>query len=222
MKESSGQRLALEAGDIDIARNLEPGDFDAVAKNADLGTTECAEGHGLLHQPQPEEREPCRSPRCSEAFKYLVDYDAIGSTIIKGIGEIHQSFLPKGVLGALDENPYKFDVAKAKELLAKAGLADGFTVTMDVRNGQPVTGIAESFQQTLGTGRREAGDHPGRRQADADEVPRPQPRHVYRPVGHRTISTRTRMPKPSPATRTTPTKARTRRLPGAMPGTFRN
>ncbi len=34
--------------------------------------------------------------------------------------------------------------------MAKAGLADGFTVTMDVRNGQPVTGIAESFQQTLG------------------------------------------------------------------------
>ncbi len=58
-------------------------------------------------------------PEVREAFKYLVDYDAIGSTIIKGIGEIHQSFLPKGVLGALDENPYKFDVAKAKELLGQ-------------------------------------------------------------------------------------------------------
>ncbi len=41
------------------------------------------------------------------------------------------------------------DVAKAKELLAKAGLKDGFTVTMDVRNTQPVTGIAENVQQTL-------------------------------------------------------------------------
>ena len=61
-----------------------------------------------------------------EAFKYLVDYDAIGETLIKGIGEIHQNFLPKGVLGALDDKPYKLDVAKAKELLAKAGLPDGF------------------------------------------------------------------------------------------------
>ena len=41
-------------------------------------------------------------------------------------------------------------MAKAKELLAKAGLPDGFSVTMDVRNTQPVTGIAESMQQTLG------------------------------------------------------------------------
>ncbi len=126
-------------------------------------------------------------PEVREAFKYLVDYDAIGETLIKGIGEIHQNFLPKGVLGALDDNPYKLDVAKAKELLAKAGLPDGFSVTMDVRNTQPVTGIAESIQQTAGAGRHQDRDHPRRRQADADQVPRPQPRHVYRPVGRRLL-----------------------------------
>jgi len=149
MKESSGQRLALEAGDIDVARNLEPGDFDAVSKNADLATTNAPKGT-VYYISLNQKNANLAKPEVREAFKYLVDYDAIGSTLIKGIGEIHQSFLPKGVLGALDENPYKLDVAKAKELLTKAGLADGFTVTMDVRNGQPVTGIAESFQQTLG------------------------------------------------------------------------
>jgi peptide/nickel transport system substrate-binding protein len=82
-------------------------------------------------------------------MKYLVDYDAIGQTFIKGIGEIHQTFLPKGLLGASDEKPYKLDVAKAKELLAKAGLKDGFTITMDVRNTQPVTGIAEAVQRSF-------------------------------------------------------------------------
>ncbi|TGR60008.1 ABC transporter substrate-binding protein, partial [bacterium M00.F.Ca.ET.194.01.1.1] len=49
-----------------------------------------------------------------------------------------------------DDNPFKLDVAKAKELLAKAGLPDGFKVTMDVRVGQPTKGMAESIQQTLG------------------------------------------------------------------------
>ncbi|WP_371071099.1 MULTISPECIES: ABC transporter substrate-binding protein [unclassified Sinorhizobium] len=148
MKESSAQRLALEAGDIDIARNLEPGDYEAVAKNADLATTSAPKGtvyYVSLNQKNPN----LVKPEVQEAFKYLVDYDAIGSTLIKGIGEIHQTFLPKGVLGELDENPYKLDAAKAKELLAKAGLPDGFSVTMDVRNTQPVTGIAESMQQTL-------------------------------------------------------------------------
>lgn len=148
MKESAGQRLALEAGDIDVARNLEPNDLAAVSQNADLKTTSAPKGtvyYISLNQKNPN----LAKPEVREAFKYLVDYDAIGETLIKGIGEIHQTFLPKGVLGELDENPYKLDVAKAKELLAKAGLADGFSVTMDVRNTQPVTGIAESFQQSL-------------------------------------------------------------------------
>ncbi|WEX76640.1 ABC transporter substrate-binding protein [Sinorhizobium numidicum] len=149
MKESSGQRLALEAGDVDVARNLEPGDYEAVSKNGDLATTSAPKGT-VYYISLNQKNEKLAKPGVRQAFKYLVDYDAIGATLIKGIGEIHQSFLPKGVLGALDENPYKFDVAKAKELLAKAGYPDGFTVTMDVRNTQPITGVAESFQQTLG------------------------------------------------------------------------
>ncbi|WP_416064968.1 ABC transporter substrate-binding protein [Rhizobium sp. ZK1] len=148
MKESSAQRLALEAGDIDIARNLEPGDLDAVSKNADLTTTNAPKST-VYYVSLNSKNENLKKPEVQEAFKYLVDYDAIGATLIKGIGEIHQTFLPTGQLGALNENPYKLDVAKAKELLAKAGLPDGFSVTMDVRNTQPVTGIAESMQQTL-------------------------------------------------------------------------
>ena len=40
-------------------------------------------------------------PEVRQAFKYLVDYDALSTTILKGIGEIHQSFLPKGDLGRI-------------------------------------------------------------------------------------------------------------------------
>ncbi|RWM09374.1 MAG: ABC transporter substrate-binding protein [Mesorhizobium sp.] len=149
MKESSAQRLALEAGDIDVARNLEPNDLDAIAKNADLTTTSAPKGT-VYYISLNQKNANLAKPEVREAFKYLVDYDALSSTILKGIGEIHQSFLPKGDLGAVDDNPFKLDVAKAKELLAKAGLPDGFSVTMDVRTGQPTTGMAESIQQTLG------------------------------------------------------------------------
>ncbi|TCM58361.1 peptide/nickel transport system substrate-binding protein [Rhizobium sp. PP-F2F-G48] len=147
LKESSGQRLALENGDIDIARNLEPNDLESTAGKEDIVQTSAPKGtvfYFSLNQKNPN----LAKPEVVEAFKYLVDYDAIGSTLIKGVGEVHQTFLPKGVLGELDEKPFKFDVAKAKELLAKAGLPDGFTVTMDVRSNQPTTGIAESIQQT--------------------------------------------------------------------------
>lgn len=147
MKESAGQRLALEAGDIDVARNLEPGDLDAISKKDGLATVSAPKGT-VYYISLNQKNANLAKPEVREALKYLVDYDAIGATLIKGIGEIHQTFLPKGQLGAIDDKPYKLDVAKAKELLEKAGLKDGLTVTFDVRNTQPVTGIAESFQQT--------------------------------------------------------------------------
>ncbi|WP_181178340.1 ABC transporter substrate-binding protein [Mesorhizobium sp. B4-1-3] len=149
MKESSTQRLALEAGDIDVARNLDPNDLDAVAKNDEISLSSAPKGT-IYYLSLNQRNEKLARPEVRQAFKYLVDYDAIGTTLIRGIGEIHQTFLPKGVLGELEENPFKLDVAKAKELLDRAGLKDGLSVTMDVRSGQPVTGIAESIQQTAG------------------------------------------------------------------------
>ena len=82
-------------------------------------------------------------------MKYLVDYDAIVDTILKGSAQSHQAFLPEGFLGAIADTPYKLDVAKAKELLAKAGLPDGFKVTMDTRNNSPTKDIAQAIQATM-------------------------------------------------------------------------
>ncbi|ASV85780.1 putative solute-binding component of ABC transporter [Ochrobactrum quorumnocens] len=147
VKESATQRLMLESGDVDVARNLEPGDYEAVQKNEKLQTVNAPKGtvyYISLNQKNAE----LAKPEVREAFKYLVDYDAIGATLIKGIGEVRQTYQAKGVLGSLDANPYKLDIDKAKELLAKAGLKDGLSITFDVRNTQPVTGIAESFQQS--------------------------------------------------------------------------
>ena len=67
---------------------------------------------------------------------------------MKGKVTVHQAFLPEGFLGALDDNPFSLDVAKAKELLAAAGLPDGFSVTMDTRNTPEITGMAQAIQQT--------------------------------------------------------------------------
>ncbi|WOC17091.1 ABC transporter substrate-binding protein [Pseudochrobactrum sp. MP213Fo] len=148
VKESATQRLMLEKGDIDVARNLEPGDIDAAAKTDGISLTASPKGT-VYYFSLNQKNETLAKPEVREALKYLVDYDAIESTLVKHIGVQHQTFLPKGLLGASDEKPYKLDVAKAKELLEKAGLKDGFNISMDVRSSQPVTGIAESIQQTF-------------------------------------------------------------------------
>ncbi|WP_425515497.1 ABC transporter substrate-binding protein [Microvirga antarctica] len=148
IKETATQRLLLEKGDVDIARNLNPEELAAVAKNPDIKVENGPKGtiyYLGLNQKNPN----LAKPEVREAMKWLVDYAAITDTIMKNKGEVHQSFLPKGFLGELNENPYKLDVAKAKELLAKAGLKDGFTVTMDTRSTPEITGIAQAIQQTM-------------------------------------------------------------------------
>ena len=149
VKESSMQRLMLVRGDVDVARNLSPQDITALKANAQIKLSQVLKGtvyYISLNQKNPY----LARPEVREAFKWLVDYDALGATLIQGIGKPHQNFLPHGLLGASDEAPYKLDVARAKALLAKAGLPDGFKITMDVRSTQPVQGIAEAFQQWAG------------------------------------------------------------------------
>ncbi len=148
IKESATQRLLLEKGDVDIARGLTPQDLDALAANKDIKSTSTPKGtvyYFSLNQKNPI----LAKPEVREAFKWLVDYDAIGATLIKNIGVVHQNFLPLGLLGAAKDKPYKLDVAKAKALLAKAGHPNGFKVTIDMRTVQPVQGITEAMQQTM-------------------------------------------------------------------------
>lgn len=148
VKESATQRLLIEKGDADIARNLAPQDLAALAGHKEVKTT--ATPKGTVYYFSLNMKHPILAkPEVREAFKWLVDYAAIGDTIIKNIGVVHQNFLPIGLLGASKDNPYKLDVAKAKALLAKAGHAGGFKVTIDMRSIQPVQGITEAIQQTL-------------------------------------------------------------------------
>src|SRR5215471_11685446 len=133
--EPASQRLLLEKGDIDYARNLTKDQLDAIKGNANIVT-----------QKNPN----LAKPEVREALKWLVDYAGIEENILRGSYVVHQSFLPKGFLGAIDDKPYKFDLAKAKALLAKAGLPDGFTATMDVRNTSPSTDIAQAIQASWG------------------------------------------------------------------------
>ncbi len=147
VKEAATQRLLLEKGDIDIARNLTPQDLDAMGANKDIRVTANPKGT-VYYIGLNQKNANLAKPEVREALKYLVDYAAINDTIMKNIGIVNQNFLPFGLLGAASDKPFKLDVERAKGLLAKAGLPNGFKVTIDMRSSQPLQGITEAIQQT--------------------------------------------------------------------------
>jgi peptide/nickel transport system substrate-binding protein len=146
--EGATQRLLLEQGDIDIARDVAAEDITALSGNADIAIDKGVKG-SIYYLGLNQKNENLAKPQVRQAMKYLVDYAAIADTIMAGKVTVHQAFLPKGFLGALEETPFSLNVEKAKALLAEAGLADGFTVTMDTRNTPEITGIAQAIQQTM-------------------------------------------------------------------------
>ncbi|HYZ20595.1 MAG TPA: ABC transporter substrate-binding protein, partial [Rhodopila sp.] len=81
-----------------------------------------------------------------QAVKWAIDYDAIANNITPDSYVVSQSFLPAGLPGALNDKPFHKDVAKAKALMAEAGLANGFAISMDCPSIQPYTDIAQAVQ----------------------------------------------------------------------------
>jgi peptide/nickel transport system substrate-binding protein len=143
--EPASQRLLLEKGDVDYARNLTKDQIAAVRKNPDIVVEQGRKG-SILYLGLNQKNANLKKPEVVEALKVLTDYDAIEANIVRGTYSPHQAYLPQGFLGALGDKPYKYDLAKGKALLTKAGLANGFSVTMDTRNVSPIMDIAQALQ----------------------------------------------------------------------------
>ncbi len=148
LPEPAAQRLLLEQGDIDIARTLTP-DQIAGLEGENVVVDDYAKAT-LIYMAANNAHDILGKPKVQQALRYLVDYEGMASSFLKGQFIVHQSFWPSGLWASADDKPYSLDVEKAKSLLAEAGHADGFSIKIDSLNTSPYMEIAQSLQQTLG------------------------------------------------------------------------
>ena len=145
--ESATQQLLLQQGDVDMAKNLTPDQIAGLpADTIKVEVFPQAAVHFLSFNQKVEALQP---EAVWEAARYLVDYQGMTDTILKGQMETHQAFWPKGFPGSLDETPFTYDPEKAKQILADAGVETPITVTLDVINSAPFTDMAQSFQASF-------------------------------------------------------------------------
>jgi len=149
--EPSSQRLLLEKGDIDMARNLTPDQVKGISGNSDIAV----DGHpkGTIVYMAANAGHPILGKQeVVQAMRHLVDYDSMANSFLAGQFVVHQAFWPAGLWGALETIPYKQDIAKAKSLMASAGHADGFELTIHTLTNSPFPEIAQSVQANLAKG----------------------------------------------------------------------
>lgn len=146
--EAATQQLMLDSGDVDMAKNLTPDQIASLAgkDTVKVETYPQAAVHFLSFNQKDEALQP---EAIWEASRYLVNYQGMADSFLKGQMQVHQAFWPKGFPGSLDDTPYSYDPAKAKQILADAGIKTPLKVTLDVINSTPFTDMAQSLQASF-------------------------------------------------------------------------
>jgi peptide/nickel transport system substrate-binding protein len=140
--EQANLQSAIETGDADIVQDLGLEQAKALEGNADVELVK-VNNTQLEYMGMNAKIPPFDNPDVREAVRYAINYDDL-NTLLNGNGKIVQEVIPDGFLGYTGELPFKQDIAKAKELLAKAGVAEGTEVTLTVGSGIATGGIENS------------------------------------------------------------------------------
>ncbi len=76
-------------------------------------------------------RKPFDNPKVRQAINYAINKQAIVDAFFEGKAEVAKNPMPSVISGYNDDiEPYEYDLEKAKELLAEAGLPDGFEMEL--------------------------------------------------------------------------------------------
>jgi peptide/nickel transport system substrate-binding protein len=145
VKEGSEQLILLRQGDIDIARNLDSDQLRSIVDDANLHKLSTPTTQ-QLYIAGNEAYEPFSKAGVRQALKWAIDYDNIQKNVVPQTYIVVQGVQPTTMLGAVNTNPFKYDPAKAKDLLAKAGYANGFEATLDHFSEHPYSDIAAVLQ----------------------------------------------------------------------------
>ncbi|MFO8037122.1 MAG: ABC transporter substrate-binding protein [Anaerolineales bacterium] len=151
--DATAMRLALEAGDIDVAwKTLTPSDYTDLEENPDYKLFE-AVGPYIRYICFNASAEPFDNPKVREAISYAIDRDQISEVVFQGTHENLYSMVPKGMFAHIDAFPER-DVDQAKALLADAGFDADNPLEMDLwwtpsHYGPTEGDVASSLKQAL-------------------------------------------------------------------------
>ncbi len=121
--DNSARKLAVEAGDVDIAYDIANSDYDSVKGNPALELVEFTDlsyAYMGFNMKNPKFQDP----RVREAINLAIDVDSMiqARTILNGRGQEANSPIAPLAFGWADIPAYGYDPERAKELIQEAGV----------------------------------------------------------------------------------------------------
>lgn len=152
-KDSVTQAQQLESGNVDIAMQIDPDTAKTI--KADTVAIEIIPSYNFLYVALSPfaVKAPKLTPDVRKAIGLALDYDGIIHFTVGGRGKKLASPIPNGFPGSDGLPEPKQDLAQAKELMKKAGFADGFEIEDEFPNmnvyGVDMSLLNQKIQQDL-------------------------------------------------------------------------
>lgn len=128
--DNSARLNALLAGDIDLADGINPSDGAKIEGDSNLQLFE-RPSMNIGYLGLTVTRPPFDKKEVRQAMNYAIDKQTIIDTFFEGRANSAKNPMPPSISGYNDDiEEYEYNPEKAKELLAEAGLADGFEMEL--------------------------------------------------------------------------------------------
>lgn len=151
IKSDATRTAALLSGEIDLVLDPAPQDLARLRASPQTAVVEGVEnrivfigmdqGRDELLYSSVKGRNPFKDPRVRRALYHAVDIEAIRSRLMRGQAQPTGAVLPSPRGSFEDpelERRLPFDADRARQLMAEAGYAQGFEVTLDCPNNRYV------------------------------------------------------------------------------------
>ncbi len=144
---------ALLAGDVDLIEDPPTADLPRLKKEPKLALAEVVSSRVIyialdqFAEPSPgipdaAGKNPLKDKRVRQALSQAIDRKGIVDKIMEGVALPAGDFLPSPAFGTRkDTQPDRFDAAAARKLLADAGYAKGFSITLGTPNGRYINDL---------------------------------------------------------------------------------
>lgn len=146
--EASTQIVELRSGAVDIIFNIAPDQINDLANRPGIEVKKVL-GWGSTFLGFNVTQGPLADVRVRQAIAHALNTEAMATQLLQGMAVPARGMVPPTVWGAMDVEPYAYDPAKARRLLAEAGYPNGFRTSLITYDSTEFRQMAEAIQFLL-------------------------------------------------------------------------
>jgi ABC-type transport system substrate-binding protein len=154
--EGAARAAMLRTGEADIAVKIPPEEIANLERDPGVTVLKLDSMYQISYElNNMMENPPLSKKLVRQALNYAVDKEAIVKSVLMGLGAPMVSPFGPGINYRATFDPYRYDPARAKKLLADAGYPNGFKLTLNTPNGRylkdkEVTEAVQGYLRAVG------------------------------------------------------------------------